>query len=138
MMSIERLSKSGSIIGADVTFFIHNSPSANVSGFGEIVEPFEEPALPLKLYTPPVGCDTALVYKTFKEYFLSDIRLSSFIGWDKLSSKELLAAINDPGQLNDLYPAALKAYPELEKYARPGWLFSGSGSTFFKVSTNTF
>jgi 4-diphosphocytidyl-2-C-methyl-D-erythritol kinase len=132
----ERLSEIGSTVGADLPFFIHNYPSANVSGFGEIVEPFEEEPLSLELYTPPVGCDTALVYKTFKEHFLPDIKLSSFIGWDAIPSGELLARINDPSLLNDLYPAALKAYPELGDHAESGWFFSGSGSTFFRNTTN--
>ncbi len=133
-LSTERLSEIGSTIGADLPFFIYNYPSANVSGFGEVVEPFDEEPLSLELYTPPVGCDTALVYKTFKDDYLPNIKLSSFIGWDALASEELLSRIDDPIALNDLYPAALKAYPELEKYAKPGWFFSGSGSTFFRIS----
>jgi len=56
---------------------IYNHPTANVSGFAEIVEPFEE-ALKLELYTPKIGCDTALVYKTFKEHLLAHTSLSSF------------------------------------------------------------
>ncbi|MEA3456461.1 MAG: 4-(cytidine 5'-diphospho)-2-C-methyl-D-erythritol kinase [Campylobacterota bacterium] len=135
-LSIERLSEIGSTIGADLPFFVHNYPSANVSGFGEVVEPFKEEPLSLELYTPPVGCDTALVYKTFKTYYLPDIKLSSFIGWDTLPSRELLAKIDDSALLNDLYPAALKAYPELEKYAKSGWFFSGSGSTFFRIRSS--
>jgi 4-diphosphocytidyl-2-C-methyl-D-erythritol kinase len=132
-LSTERLSEIGSTIGADLPFFIHNYPSANVSGFGEVVKPFEEETLPLELDTPPVGCDTAEVYKTFKQHFLPDIKLSSFIGWESIPSREILEKINDPIKLNDLYPAALKACPKLEQYAKPGWFFSGSGSTFFKI-----
>ncbi len=132
-LSTQRLSEIGSTIGADLPFFIHNYPSANVSGFGEIVEAFKEEPLRIELYTPPVGCDTALVYKTFKEHYLLDIKLSSFIGWDSITSRELLTKINNPIKLNDLYLSALKAYPELEKYAKTGWFFSGSGSTFFKT-----
>ncbi|MGP1450380.1 MAG: 4-(cytidine 5'-diphospho)-2-C-methyl-D-erythritol kinase [Wolinella sp.] len=36
--------------------------------------------------------------------------------------------------LNDLYPAALLAYSELVEFARNGWFFSGSGSTFFRLA----
>ncbi|MEA3418390.1 MAG: 4-(cytidine 5'-diphospho)-2-C-methyl-D-erythritol kinase [Campylobacterota bacterium] len=135
-LSTEKLSGIGSTIGADLPFFIYDYPSANVSGFGEVVEAFEEESLPLELYTPPVGCDTALVYKTFKENFLPNIKLSSFIGWNALSSPELLDKIDNPSVLNDLYPAALKAYPELKNYTRQGWFFSGSGSTFFRIKPN--
>ncbi len=133
LLSTEELAQIAATIGADLPFFIYNYPSANVSGFGEVVEPFEEAPLKLELYTPDIRCDTALVYKTFKEHFLSNIRLSSFIGWDQLASKELLETIHDPILLNDLYKAALIAYPNLSKAAKKGWFFSGSGSTFFKI-----
>ena len=133
MISTDELAKLGSTIGADLPFFIYNYPSANVSGFGEIVEPFEEEPLPLKLFTPDIGCDTTMVYKTFKEYLLNDIRLSSFIEWEKLDSRTLLERIEDPVILNDLYSASLIAYPELKKVSKEGWFFSGSGSTFFRL-----
>lgn len=133
LISTKELAKLGSTIGADIPFFIYNYASANVSGFGEIVEPFDEEPLSLELYTPDIGCDTALVYKTFKEHLLDSISLSSFIGWDKLDSKTLLEHIADPIILNDLYKAALIAYPELKKEAKEGWYFSGSGSTFFRL-----
>ncbi len=134
-LDTEQLSAIGSTIGADLPFFIHNYPSANVSGFGEVVEPFDEAPLPLELYTPPVGCDTATVYKNFKQYFLADIKLSTSVGWESIPSREILERIDDSIKLNDLYPAALKACPTLEQYAKPGWFFSGSGSTFFRLST---
>ncbi len=133
LISTKELAKIGSTIGADLPFFIYNYTSANVSGFGEIVEPFEEEPLSLELYTPQIGCDTALVYKTFKENLLDGISLASFIGWDKLDSKTLLERIADPIILNDLYKAALIAYPELKNEAKEGWFFSGSGSTFFRL-----
>jgi len=133
LISTKDLAKLGSTIGADLPFFIYNYPSANVSGFGEIVEPFQEEPLSLELYTPDIGCDTAQVYKTFKEHLLSDIDPLSFIGWEKLDSRTLLEKIADPLKLNDLYRAALIAYPELEKSAKEGWFFSGSGSTFFRL-----
>lgn len=130
----DTLAQIGSTIGADLPFFIYNYPSANVSGFGEIVEPFEEETLPFKLFTPDIGCNTALVYKTFKEHLLNDITPCSFMGWEKYKSAELLDLIDDPVILNDLYAAALIAYPELKDAAPEGWFFSGSGSTFFKVA----
>lgn len=131
------LSHLGSTIGADLPFFIHNYPSANVSGFGEVVEPFEEETLPLELYTPDIGCDTTVVYKTFKKHLLDKITLCSFTGWEKLDSRTLLEMIADPVILNDLYSAALIAYPELKEVpqAKEGWFFSGSGSTFFRLKS---
>ncbi|QOR61578.1 4-(cytidine 5'-diphospho)-2-C-methyl-D-erythritol kinase [Sulfurovum sp. ST-21] len=132
---VETLAELGSRVGADLPFFIYNYPSANVSGFGELVEAFEEETLPLELFTPDIGCDTALVYKTFKQHLLNDITLCSFTGWEKYRSKDLLELIADPVMLNDLYAAALIAYPELKKRAPESWFFSGSGSTFFRIKT---
>ena len=133
ILSTEELAKIGSTIGADLPFFIYNYPSANVSGFGEVVESFNENPLDIELYTPNLGCNTTVVYKTFKEYLLDDISLCSFIGWEKLDSKTLLEMITDPIILNDLYAAALIAYPKLKDISPDGWFFSGSGSTFFKI-----
>jgi len=133
MLSTKELAKIGSTIGADLPFFIYNYSSANVSGFGEIVEPFDEDPLPLELFTPNISCDTSVVYKTFKKYFFKDITLCSFLGWDKLESKTILNMIVDPIILNDLYAAARLAYPKLKNVEKEGWFFSGSGSTFFRV-----
>jgi 4-diphosphocytidyl-2-C-methyl-D-erythritol kinase len=133
MISSDELAKIGSTIGADLPFFIYNYPSANVSGFGETVEAFEEESLCFTLYTPPIGCDTTVVYKTFKTQLLDDISLCSFIGWERLDSRTLLEMIADPIILNDLYTASRIAYPKLKEIAKEGWYFSGSGSTFFKL-----
>lgn len=135
-LNIEELAEIGSTIGADLPFFIYDYPSANVSGFGEVVEPFEEEALSFELYTPPIGCDTAKVYKTFREEFLADIQPELFRSWKDIKSRELLEQIGDPVLLNDLYLSATSAYPQLESYAQRGWFFSGSGSTFFKPKLN--
>ncbi len=129
----KELARLGSNIGADVPFFIYGYTSANVSGFGEIVEKFDEKPLDLELYTPELGCDTALVYKTFKEKLIEEIVPCSFMGWENYSSRDLIELIADPIMLNDLYPAALLAYPELKNISPDGWCFSGSGSTFFRI-----
>ena len=133
MIDTDTLAQIGSTIGADIPFFIYNYPAANVSGFGEIVEYFEEAPLHLSLYTPTIGCDTTLVYQTFKTELFNTISPCSFLGWEKLDSKTLLETIADPVILNDLYAAALIAYPTLKEIAKEGWFFSGSGSTFFKI-----
>ncbi len=132
-ITTERLAEIGSRIGADIPFFVHDYPSANVSGFGEIVEPFDEEPLPLEIFTPPVACDTTQVYRIFKERFLATIDPRSFRGWERVPSVELLERVTDPETLNDLYPAALLACPKLQEYARPDWFFSGSGSSFFRM-----
>ena len=135
MISTEELAKLGSSIGADLPFFIYNYPSANVSGFGDKVEPFNEAPLALELYTPNIGCDTTVVYQTFKKELLKDISVCSFFGWDNIDSKTLLKMTSDPIILNDLYAAARIAYPELKTIAPEGWFFSGSGSTFFRLKS---
>ena len=84
IISTKELAQLGSTIGADLPFFIYNYPSANVSGFGEVVEPFEEEPLSLELFTPDIRCDTTIVYKTFKAHLIDGIKLNSFIGWDKM------------------------------------------------------
>ncbi len=129
----DELASLGSQIGADLPFFIYNYPSANVTGFGEIVTPFEESLLDLEIFTPSIGCDTTLVYKTFKQHLLEHISLCSFVGWEKLESRTLLETIADPIVLNDLYAAARIAYPDLESISPTGWYFSGSGSSFFRL-----
>ncbi|MEA2028848.1 MAG: 4-(cytidine 5'-diphospho)-2-C-methyl-D-erythritol kinase [Campylobacterota bacterium] len=131
-LDVDTLAKIGSTIGADFPFFIYDYESANVSGFGEVVEKFDEEALELELYKPPIGCDTAQVYKRFKKDLLQDIKLSSFIGWDQIPSYELLEKV-DAVSANDLYKAALLEYPKLKSYEKEGWFFSGSGSSFFRI-----
>jgi len=127
------LAKIGSTVGADIPFFIYDYDTANVSGFGEIVEEFkgEEP-FNIELYTPNIHCDTPLVYKTFKRELFDAIEPTSFEGWERLSSKEVLGKV-DAVMANDLYKASLIAYPELKEVAKEGWYFSGSGSTFFRI-----
>jgi 4-diphosphocytidyl-2-C-methyl-D-erythritol kinase len=132
-ISTDALAKIGSEVGSDVPFFIYNYSSANVSGFGEIVMPFEEPPLAFELYTPHVQCDTAQVYATYHQYLLRTLDRASFFGWEQMDSRSLLKLIADPIALNDLYPAALATYPPLEEVKKEGWFFSGSGSTFFKL-----
>ncbi|MDQ7046368.1 MAG: 4-(cytidine 5'-diphospho)-2-C-methyl-D-erythritol kinase [Sulfurovum sp.] len=137
MIGTEELARVGSTIGADLPFFIYNYPSANVSGFGDTVESFDEVPLTVELYTPNIGCDTSLVYQTFKKELLKNIRVSSFFGWDSIDSKTLLEMTADPLKLNDLYAAACIAYPDLKTLAPKGWFFSGSGSTFFRLKEST-
>ena len=132
-ISTDALATLGSRIGADVPFFVYNYPSANVRGFGEIVEPFREAPLALEIFTPDIGCDTAEVYKTYHKYLLRTLDPASFVGWEHMDSRTLLKLIADPVALNDLYPAALATCPKLEKFGTKGWFFSGSGSTFFRI-----
>jgi 4-diphosphocytidyl-2-C-methyl-D-erythritol kinase len=133
-LSTEELAFIGSKIGADVPFFVYDCASANVSGFGEVVEPFDEKPLHFEIYTPPISCDTAAVYGTFRQNFSAGANLSGSQDWKRIESHALLADNPDPAFLNDLYPAALLTCPLLRDYAPDGWYFSGSGSSFFSPS----
>ena len=126
------LAQIGSSIGADIPFFVYNYDAANVSGFGEVVEAFKDEQFEIELFTPNIHCNTALVYKTFKKELLDKINLTTFEGWEKLSSKEILNNVSAV-QANDLYKASLIAYPELLEAEPKEWYFSGSGSTFFRI-----
>lgn len=132
-LDVDTLATIGSKIGADIPFFIYNYSSANVSGFGEIVEVFEEEQLELEVLTPPIHCDTTKVYKTFKSNFLNSIDAKPYKKYLTMPSKEILDSSFAIEEINDLYKSALLLYPELKAYQKEGWFFSGSGSSFFRV-----
>jgi 4-diphosphocytidyl-2-C-methyl-D-erythritol kinase len=101
-------------LGSDVPFNIRGG-RASVSGVGEFVTylPYEEKTFTLIL--PPFGCSTADVYKR----------------WDEMGGPQ------SPNG-NDLEPAALDVYPELQKWkeileghAKKEARLAGSGSTWF-------
>jgi len=132
-ISTPTLAKIGSKVGADIPFFVYDYNSANVKGFGEIVEPFDEKEeLNIEIFTPNIHCDTPKVYKTFKEKLFDSIDVNSFKDWDRLTTREVLSRV-DAIEANDLYKASLIAYPQLKNIAPKGWYFSGSGSSFFKI-----
>ena len=131
VVSTDELVKIGSRISAEIPFFIYNYSSANISGFGEIVELFKEEALSVELFTPDIECNKTVVYKKIKEDFLENISLSTFIDWKKRDSKSILGLSSDPAFFNDFYAATLLTYPGLQKESKEGRLFSGY--SFFKV-----
>ncbi|WP_456389862.1 4-(cytidine 5'-diphospho)-2-C-methyl-D-erythritol kinase [Hydrogenimonas sp.] len=128
------LASLGEKIGADVPFFIYGYPSANVEGIGEIITPFEENVPKLNLFTPAIHCDTAAVYRTFRERFATSIDPDAARSWKETKSEELLKNL-DPIEANDLFEAALALYPELKQLRSPMQFFSGSGSTLFSKAT---
>ena len=132
-LSKEQLANFGAQIGADVPFFIYGYNSANVSGFGEIIEPFDEEPLNLEVFTPPIHCNTAKVYQAFKEHYLANTTPNAGATYMLNNALDILNNINDATKLNDLYKAALLIYPELKEHEKEGYYFSGSGSSFFKV-----
>jgi len=136
--SKQELAQIGATLGADVPFFIYGYNSANVSGFGEIIEEFKEEELDIEVYTPPINCHTGKVYSAYDKDFLknSDPNRGAILMLQK--SKDIIKHFNKPEELNDLYLPALNIYPQLKEFAKDGWLFSGSGSSFFKVKVWLF
>jgi 4-diphosphocytidyl-2-C-methyl-D-erythritol kinase len=107
-------------IGSDIAFFLYDIESANVYGRGEIIEPLSEEPLNIE------------IYKSFREDFfkIEDMKELSYL--KKMSSKEIFRELNLEFA-NDLYRPAKKICIELESFEREGFLFSGSGSSFFKI-----
>lgn len=131
-ISIEDLASIGAKVGADVPFFVYRYNSANVRGIGEIVEPVENDSLPnFTLLTPEIPCSTVDVYKTFRRYFMSSIDINLAEKLSTLSTSEILDNYH-PLELNDLFRAVLKKYPEFYEYNDGRWFLSGSGSSLFK------
>ncbi len=121
-------------VGADVSFFVLGFSSANVFGIGEGVEFFSENAPKLEFFIPPIQCSTKAVYD---EYRAMIARGEAHF---YKNAKELLASDsttllqkNIINFLNDLYTPACKIYPQLADFAKDGYFFSGSGSTFFRL-----
>ena len=122
-------------IGADVCFFVSGFKSANVSGIGEVIEPFEDDALAIKTYTPPIACSTPKIYTEFRQNYLQTIDPTLALHLKTLKSKEILKSY-DPFALNDLLAPALQLNPSLNEYMQPNRYFSGSGSSFFSLLDN--
>ncbi len=70
-LSLEELQKVGAKVGADVPFFVSGLNSANVSGIGEIIEPFFDDVPPLRLVLSSVFCETPKVFGEFRRAFLA-------------------------------------------------------------------
>jgi len=133
-LSKDELSKIGEKIGADIPFFVYDYNSANVSGIGEIVENFYEDILDIEVFTPKIECNTANIFKIFREKFYKEISKQDAKKLFLQQSKEILSNF-DIKSANDLYEPALSIYPNLVKFAKQDWFFSGSGSSFFRINS---
>lgn len=134
-LSLNELAQIGLNVGADVPFFIYDLDSANVSGIGEIVEPFDEELLEFETYTPDIEISTPKVYQMYREDFYDPIDGFTLKELKQRSSKEILQTMSID-EANDLFKPALAAYPQLKNFYKGGYFFSGSGSTFFKPKEN--
>ena len=132
----ERLREIALSIGSDVPFLLGGGTAVG-TGRGEVLRPIAPgPPMALILILPPFGTSTAKVYASLEPR----VRKAPEGGLD--GCLHALAA-GDPLELrtchfNDLAVAAMRAYPELRKFAaeverrldRPPCL-TGSGSTLF-------
>ena len=131
-LSLNELAQVGLKVGADVPFFIYGYDSANVSGIGEVVEEFKEELLRIETYTPDIEISTPNVYNIYRENFFAPIDGFKIADLKLLKSLDALGKMN-PSEANDLFEPALQGYKRLKEHYRPGYYFSGSGSSFFKV-----
>jgi len=133
-ISVDDLAGIGAKVGADVPFFVYRYKSANVRGIGEIVEEVEDDEIPpIELITPAIRCETPEVYKTFRRNFITTLEPEFAEGLAGMKTADILERF-DPIELNDLFRAVLKKYPEFYEYNDGRWFLSGSGSSVFKVT----
>lgn len=133
-LSLRELQMIGVKIGSDVNFFLADTYSANVRGIWERIEIFEEDSVNLEIFTPEIHCSTQKVFTKFREKFLDETNIDvDFVRTlEGMLTKDILIQY-EIDQLNDLLPAVLDVYPEMENYIREWWFLSGSGSSFFRV-----
>ncbi|MFT7860690.1 MAG: 4-(cytidine 5'-diphospho)-2-C-methyl-D-erythritol kinase [Sulfurimonas sp.] len=131
-LSLNELAQIGVKVGADVPFFIYGYDSANVSGIGEVVEPYDEEPLAFEVFTPDVKISTPRVYKAYRENFYDPIDGFEVQKLKDMDSKKVLTN-SSATEANDLFVPAIQEYPELKEHYKQGYFFSGSGSSFFKV-----
>ena len=134
-LSKDELSAIGVKIGADVPFFIYEYDSANVTGIGEVVKPFDEEVLNIQTYTPKVQCNTGKIFTAFRDKFYKEISKEQA---DKLMGMKSIDILNSLSmeEANDLYEPVVSIYDELkpQNYNLPkNTFFSGSGSSFFYI-----
>ncbi|BCX79336.1 4-(cytidine 5'-diphospho)-2-C-methyl-D-erythritol kinase [Campylobacter sp. 19-13652] len=129
-LSADELLRLGLKVGADVPFFLSGQSSANVSGIGEIIEPFDDDLPALLLVSPDVFCSTPEVYAYFRANLLSKIEPKKAKDMVNLKSDELLVEFKN-SELNDLRAACLALYSELNKPLYLDKFLSGSGSSLF-------
>lgn len=131
-LSKDTLIEMGLTIGADVPFFLSEYESANVTGIGEKIEKFDEPALTIQTITPKVQCNTGAIFTQFREDYYKEIDNHEANKYLKTKSIDFLAT-HDIYEANDLYAPAVAQYKTLKEYQKEDWYFSGSGSSFFRV-----
>lgn len=131
-ISMPELLNIGLGVGADVPFFISGYKFANVSGIGEIIEPFDDELPDIDVITPNVFCSTPDVYAYFRTNLLNNIEPKKAKDMIRLKSNELLSEFKN-SELNDLRAACLALYDSLNAPELLDKFLSGSGSSLFWV-----
>lgn len=128
-LGFDKVGEISAKIGADVSFFATNFNSANVSGYGQIVESFDDEIPALGLVLSDIFCSTPEVYKAYsKGAFIKDKALAKRLFG--MSSKEILSSYEN-FELNDLLSPVMAIYAGFD--IKPSEFLSGSGSAKFRV-----
>ncbi|MGX3011636.1 4-(cytidine 5'-diphospho)-2-C-methyl-D-erythritol kinase [Helicobacter sp. 23-1044] len=137
-LSQRDLMRVGAKVGADVSFFLYDKKSANVFGIGDGVEFFSEDSLEFEFIVPPIQCSTKAVYDEFRAMKARG-EVAFFTQGRELLKKDSISLLreNTIDFLNDLYVPACRIYPNLHQYAKDGYFFSGSGSSFFRIKDSS-
>ncbi|MFP4200716.1 MAG: 4-(cytidine 5'-diphospho)-2-C-methyl-D-erythritol kinase [Clostridia bacterium] len=135
----EEIARRALELGADVPFFLSGG-TARISGIGERIFPLPDPAPHwVLILSPPISCDTALVYRAYDSLGPPPDKARSIPGVSKALAEGGLEGMLGEGT-NDLQRAAYAVYPALRDFAesmagrlgRP-MVLSGTGSSFFAV-----
>jgi len=135
-LPFEALVQLGARLGADVPFFLHNTPCA-VRGIGEIIEPLQSvmiqrlSGIHLVLTCPRIHVATAWAFAAWDEKYLADTLTN---GDERDSSPHVRGVCIQ----NDLCKVVFDAYPKLEKtyvllqsFGADVVSMSGSGASIF-------
>ena len=149
-LSKDKLARLGSLIGADVPFFIMNTPFAIATGRGDKIKPLariNKARLWHILAVPDIKVSTPLIYKEWDNRYLRNKRGKPWLTKPFSDVKLLPSAITAnmlfkrPDLLhNGLEEAAVRLYPEVERIKErltdlgiPAVRMSGSGPAVFGI-----
>lgn len=118
-------------ISADCSFFASGFECANVSGYGEIVEKFDDECVDIELNLTKIECSTKEVFKNLSKIGY-DFKTSQSVANKLISLKNNELKSVSKELLNDLSKSCAMLYPNMQKYFDNGWILSGSGGSVFK------
>ncbi|MFN8769245.1 MAG: 4-(cytidine 5'-diphospho)-2-C-methyl-D-erythritol kinase [Neisseriaceae bacterium] len=127
-LSKDELIKLGKTLGADVPFFVYGQ-NAYATGIGEILTPVELNQQYFVIVKPSFHIPTKNIFSNLK------------INFDNIEEKKITPKSLISTQENDLFPIALKLYPQLKAIVEHLQRFgnvamTGSGSAVFLTFTN--